>query len=372
MSRNRKSVTRRGGILPMIAIMLPVTLGIAAFAMNIAYFELNRTEMMIAADAAARASGREFALKWDQKKAIAAGKSAAARNPIGGKTLVLEDTDFVFGEATRASAQSRYVFKKGGANPNAVELDVRRVASSSGGGLSMLVPFAGFSNDVDAVFSSRTNQTEADIAVVIDRSGSMAYASNEKAVYPPLPKNAPADWWFGNAAPTPSRWRDLTSSVSLFLDEMNKTPMKETVSLVTYSDASGVDVGLTTDYKKINDGLKKYTDAFTGGSTNIAGGLASGQAVLTGKDARVFTSKILVLMTDGIDTTKSDLVKAAKDVADKKIMIFTVTFSDEADQSTMKKVAEIGMGKHYHATTASDLQKIFLEISREIPVLITK
>jgi hypothetical protein len=49
-----------------------------------------------------------------------------------------------------------------------------------------------------------------------------------------------------------------------------------------------------------------------------------------------------------------------------------VTFSDEADQSTMKKVAEAGLGNHYHAKNATDLQNIFLDIARQIPVLITK
>jgi Ca-activated chloride channel family protein len=372
MTKHPNPKSRRGGVLPMFAIMLPVTVGISAFAINIAYMELNRTEMYVAADAAARAAGREFALQWDQAKAITAGKNAAERNPVAGKAFALENSDFVFGEATRTSEASRYMFTKGGANPNAVEVDIKRVAGSSNGALTMLIPYSGFSNSVNSTITSRANQAEADICLVIDRSGSMAYASNEKAVYPPLPKAAAPAWWFDQPAPTPSRWRDLVGSVDVFLKELDKTPMKETISLVTYSSASGADVPLTTKYSDINAGLDKYTKVFSGGSTSIASGVDSGVGILSGKDARQFSTKVMVLMTDGIDTTGSDVNKAAKAAAEKGIMIFTVTFSDEADKTTMANVANTGLGKHYHAMNATDLQNIFLEISRQIPVLISR
>jgi Ca-activated chloride channel family protein len=371
-SPRKISEQRRGSVIPMVAVMLPVTLGMSAFALNIAYLELNRTEMYVAADAAARAAGREFALQWDQKKAVEAGKAAGMRNPVGGKPFELIDSDFVFGEAVRANANSRYTFTRGGTSPNAVEVDVRRVKGSANGAIGSLVTFGGFSHDVDATISSRANQAEADICLVIDRSGSMAYASNEKAVATANPKSAHPDWWWGDNAPPSSRWRDLTSSVDVFVNEMRKTPMKENVALVTYSSSSGADVGLVSDYALINSGLNKYTKSFPGGSTAIASGIKTGQTVLSGASARVFSMKIMVLMTDGINNAGSSVTAAAEEAKKNNIMIFTITFSDEADQKSMKEVASIGLGKHYHAKNASDLENIFREISRQIPVLISK
>lgn len=360
--------------MPLVAVMLPVTVGLAAFAINIAYLELTRTEMYVTADAAARAAGREFALQWDQAKAITAGKAAASRNPVGGKDFVLEDSDFVFGQATRPSAASRYIFTKGGANPNAVEVDIKRTATSTNGAIASLIPYAGFTASVNSTITSRVNQAEADICLVIDRSGSMAYAATETANFPPLPSAALPTWWFGQAAPSPSRWRDLVGSVDVFLTGLESTPMTETISLVTYSSGAGADVGLTTNYNTIRTGLNNHTTAFHGGTTNIAGGINTGVSVLTGPGARQFTTKVMVLMTDGIDTisTPATLAAAASNAADEGIMLFTVTFSSEADITGMANLATIGSGRHYHATTAADLTNIFREITREIPVLISR
>lgn len=372
MNTQRITKNRRGGILPLMAVMLPVILTIVAFAINLAYCELSRTEMFVAADSASRAAGREFALTGNQNAAITAGKNAAAKNLVGGKVLSIDNSDFVFGEAARTDEKSRYSFTPGGAFPNAVELTLRRTKASSNGALTMLFPFSPTGTSIDITRTSRTNQVEADIALIIDRSGSMAYAENEKAVYPPFPKASPVGWNFGQAAPNPSRWRSVVDSVDVFLKELNNTPMKENVALLTYASNAVTDVGMTVDYSKVKTALDVYTKTFNSGATNISGGLDGGKKILTSVGVRTFSAKIMVLLTDGIDTTGADLVKAAKSVADQKIMVFTVTFSDEADKTTMTKVAQAAMGTHFHAKTAADLSAIFKDIARQIPVLITK
>ena len=72
-----------------------------------------------------------------------------------------------------------------------------------------------------------------EVALVLDRSGSMAYADNEPAVYPPIPAAAPYDWDFGDPAPNLARWRNAVVSVEAFLTELNKSSLNERVSLVT-------------------------------------------------------------------------------------------------------------------------------------------
>jgi hypothetical protein len=49
-----------------------------------------------------------------------------------------------------------------------------------------------------------------------------------------------------------------------------------------------------------------------------------------------------------------------------------VTFSNEADKTTMAQIAAIGLGKYAHATSATDLQNIFKDIAKGLPLLLTQ
>ena len=211
----------------MLAIMLPVIVVLAAFAINIAYIELNRTELVIASDASSRAAGREFMLTADQNAARAMGRQAGQRNSVGGKPLQLRDSDFVFGQAARASATNRYNFTAGGSHPNAVEVTANRLNGSLDGPLTLLMPNPFLINSVPSSQTSRSNQIEVDIVLVIDRSGSMAYAADEPAVFPPIPAAAPPGWLFNGPAPNPSRWRDAVGAVDAFLTELTNSPVDE-------------------------------------------------------------------------------------------------------------------------------------------------
>lgn len=58
VSTNAQHFHRRGVVVPLVAVILPVIMILAAFAVNLSYIELTRTELRIAADAATRAAGR--------------------------------------------------------------------------------------------------------------------------------------------------------------------------------------------------------------------------------------------------------------------------------------------------------------------------
>ncbi len=364
---------RRGAVVPMLAILLPVVIILAAFAINIAYLELNRTEMFIASDATSRATGREFMLTGNTTLARAKGRDAASRNAIGGKPLTLKNSDFVFGQSARVGMADRYSFVAGGGgNRNAVEVTARRTTGSLDGPLKLLLPNPFFITGVDSSQTSRSNQIEVDIALVIDRSGSMAYASDEPAVFPPLPAAALPGWFFNGPAPNPSRWRDAVAAVDVFLNELTISPINEMVALVTYNNGVNLDQTLTTNYNSILTGLNNYTNFFQSGQTNIGGGINGGQNCFALNSGRPFAAKVMIVLTDGIDTVGSDPIGAAIDAADDQIMIFAITFSDEADQATMQTVASSAKGKHYHAANGVNLSLVFKDIARQLPILISK
>lgn len=369
VAANRRQ--RRGVVVPLVAILLPVLVILSAFVINLAWLELNTAQLYVAADAAARAGGRTLAIERSAGKARAAAKKFAELNSVAGDGLTLADSDIVFGQSRPPKNGARYAFTPGGV-PNAVRVRARRAGGSPDGPLNLLLSGVLPITTVEAQQESISTQVDVDVALVIDKSGSMAYAADEPAVYPPIPKSAPSGWDFCDAAPPDSRWRDLVAAVEVFAKEIHNSPTSENVCLVTYSDGAVVDKKLTSDALSIPGVLNKYTKSFCSGGTNIGAGLGAGVNALNGSGERQGAVKAVVVLTDGIHNQGSDPVKVAKKIGKDGVTIFSVTFSDEADKSRMKKVAEAGLGAHFHANNASDLAGVFVEIAKLLPTLITE
>lgn len=181
---------------------------------------------------------------------------------------------------------------------------------------------------------------------------------------------------------TLSRWGALATSVEAFLDELESTVQDERVALASYSSnttecknkykISTIDSDLVSDYDEIRDEMDRIGGKPVKGSTAISAGLDEGIEVLTGKKIRPYAVKTIILMTDGVHNLGKEPVESAKVAAKNEITIHTITFSDEADIKRMKAVAAATNGKHFHATTQSELTKIFQEIAATLPVLTTE
>lgn len=149
----------------------------------------------------------------------------------------------------------------------------------------------------------------------------------------------------GHAVPKDARWLDTVAAVNGFLDIMDDSSHDERVSMSTYSSKAKADVKLTSDYTEIRAAMNAHSRKFKGGATNIGSGILAGGKTLGDKElARSWASRVLIVMSDGIHNTGTEPVPAAQQVANEKIMIFTVTFSDEANIQEMEKVAISGGG----------------------------
>jgi Mg-chelatase subunit ChlD len=155
-----------------------------------------------------------------------------------------------------------------------------------------------------------------------------------------------------------------------FLDYLENSFVDENVSLATYGTAATIDRGMTKNYQLIRQGIDAYTQKYPTGSTNIGDGITKGGTLLS--SGRTFASKVMVVMTDGIRTAGPDPVPIATTLGKQGVIIYTVTFSNEADKTLMAKVAAAGSGKHFHAATGSNLQAVFENIARSIPTIITQ
>jgi len=359
-------------MVTLVAILLPVVVILMAFVINFAWMNLTKTQTFIATDAAARAAGRTFALTGDVNAAKIKANEIAKFNLVAGNPITLQDSDFQLGTSNRASVSTRYTFTPGGSHPNALKVTINRNAGSVNGSIPLLMPEVFGINSYSLSKSSVTTRVEVDIALVIDRSGSMAYAANEKATSGSYPVAAPTGWVFGQPAPNPSRWRDLAAAANGFITEMQASVLQENVALVTYGDASLTESPLTSNYSAIVSGITKYTNNYPMGLTNIRAGLENGVNALASGAARPSASKVIILMTDGVRTSGSDPLPVAISAAGKGIVIFTVTFSAEANQPAMIAIANAGSGKHFHATDAPSLTAIFETIVRMLPTVLTE
>ncbi len=355
-----------------IVILLPALLALAALAVNLAYIQVVHTKVQVVTDAAVRAAGNAYVASGQQSQALAAAQRMASLNPIESTVLSISSSDLEFGLSQRSGENQAYVFNAAG-NGNSVRLTTQTFSSGAGAALRPFFPIMGVNFDIRPVCTATHTQSTLDVCLIVDRSGSMAYAANERVDGISLPAAASAGWLFGNHVPPLSRWLDLVTSVEGFCAELDDTAKVETVGLCSYSSTSRRDADLTSNYSTIMAELNSISEHFDGGATNIGDGIADGiAAVLDPLHARPWANQALVLMSDGNHNTGSDPIAAAGQAASLGIPIYTVSFSQEADDVLMQQIADMTGGTHYHAINAAQLNAAFRAIARNLPSLLTQ
>ena len=186
----RKVTVRRGAVIILMVLLLPVAVLISAIAINLAYIELSRTEMVIATDAAARAAGRDLITTDSTTTAQNRAKQLALLNTVAGRGLRLSSSDIQFGTSTRVPG-GRYNFSPSFLTPNAVRIASHRDNLNADGKIPLLMPSVLGTRSIATSQDAISTQMEVDVGLVIDRSGSMAYAANEVNGLLPVPALAP-------------------------------------------------------------------------------------------------------------------------------------------------------------------------------------
>ncbi|MCA9263884.1 MAG: VWA domain-containing protein [Planctomycetales bacterium] len=432
------STPRRGAVLPLFALLLPVFLMLSAFAINLAYMQLTKTELKMAADSAARAGGRAWSEYQDVDAALAKAVEAAAANNVAGSPLTLSDdvadNEIEFGVSARV-AYGRFSFTKvataqvesGVARATSIRVNAKR---TGGNGIQLLLNGIGGNKLFEPQTSSVSTQVDRDIALVLDKSGSMSYYEDEDAMRDALLalKNSGQitssqynnamlgydgsaaglyDRYFssnvisklnsngyteiaqygtamnvyttdqygqdaGNGpAPPHSRWDLLADAVQAFLNVLRDTDQEEQVSLATFDSSGYLNHWLETDYDVVQGTVD---DIIPYSGTSIGEGMREAIDTLNDDAARPYAAKTIVVMTDGENNVGEEdpADVAAEIVASNNVTIHTVTFTQGADQDAMAEVAAIGGGKHYHADDADQLIEIFEEIANNLPTVITE
>lgn len=359
----------------MLAIMLPVLFLLAAYAINIAYLEAINTDVQVVADVAVQAAGRAYIQTEDVGASLAAAQDAASRNPVGGVTVPISMSDLQFGISRRASVNSAYSFTpvSAGTTGNAVRLETSTLHNAATSPLTPAFPTFGVDFDIRPERVAISTQSTMDVALVIDRSGSMAYGATEMPNPYAPPVSAPPGWNFGQPVPPNARWLDLVASIQVFSNHLNDSPQREQLSLSTYAGTTSTDTRLTYDFNAVVAALNGHSAAFQGGNTAIGLGIREGLGALTDPTlSRDFAVRVMILMTDGIHNQNVNPENVMSELKSAGVTLFTVTFSDSADKTRMAKLAASGGGAHFHAANAAQLIVAFEEIAKSLPSLMTK
>lgn len=336
-------------MLVLIVVCLPVILAFGIFSVNVAWMQLTRTELRTATDAAAKAGSRTLSLSQDASIARQFAIEAAARNRVGGLPLIVAESEVVFGSG-RENAVGGYDFEQQADSSRfltSVQVTGNRSAGSSNGSVPLL--FTGFFDrtSFEPIRVAVATQIDRDIALVLDRSGSM----NSRSL--------------GD-----TRWNALRAAVDGFLFELDQTSQEEKVSLSTYATGATLDLGLTLDYPVLKAAVDRQR---VRGATAIGFGMQEGIATLTDPNlSRALALKTIVVMTDGNHNRGVRPEVIATQAAALGITVNTITFSSGADQASMIRVAENGGGRHWHADDEDSLVSVFREVARNLPTLLTR
>lgn len=335
----KKSRHQRGAMLILVLFMLVILLVMTVFAVDIAFMQLVRTQLRTSTDAAARAASESLARTQNPAKARKAAKDTAARNLVAGEPLKLDNSDIVFGSATPDST-GLFTFHPGGSPTNSVRVNGRRTNDSPSGSVSLFMGGILGKPEFEPQLHSSTTSIVRDIALVLDRSGSMR---------------------------SQNKIGDLKSAVNVFLDILDSTRADERVSLTSYSTTGTKDQNMTSDLSLIRDAADRMPAA---GYTAIGQGMQIGSDSLESDPlTRPFSDKAIVLLTDGIENRGPFVREVLPLIVDRGQIVYTITFGAGADQALMRQVATATGGQHYHAPNGQALRDVFRDIARSLAVV---
>ena len=186
----KKSRVRTGAVMPLAALIFPVLILFAGFAINVAWMQLLSTELKIATDAASHAGGRAMSLEQTTEAAIREAERMVQLNHVGGRAMEIADPNspdnnsnaliaMDFGISTRPN-NGRFQFTD--VPRKAVDDGSQRATSflvSAQLSMPMIFQVTGLGDTFQASRRSIATQVDRDIALVLDRSGSMLFYQDE-------------------------------------------------------------------------------------------------------------------------------------------------------------------------------------------------
>ena len=169
-----------------------------------------------------------------------------------------------------------------------------------------------------------------------------------------------------------TKWEKLVDATDALMGLLSETPNTELVSITTYSSNARNDLPLSENYVGAMSNLRSQE---VNGATAIGSGMTEGVKNFATSKARPFSSKTMVVLTDGYENSGPiGAVAAAKQITAGNVTIHTITFGQGANTSLMKQVAQIGNGRFYDVDggDAETLTAVFQDIVNNLPTILVQ
>lgn len=178
---------------------------------------------------------------------------------------------------------------------------------------------------------------------------------------------------------------DRLTALKTIAKDFVKKRTSDRIGLVAYSGEAYMKVPVTTDYQVVIDEIESLSPIELQAGTAIGEGLTV--AVNHLKDSKS-KSKIIILMTDGVNTVQNAMPPqiAAEIAKNNKIKVYTIgigtngyalfptdqdIFGDiifteqpvEIDEPTLRDIADLTGGKYFRATSNISLKDVYEEIN---------
>ncbi|MCA8990017.1 MAG: VWA domain-containing protein [Planctomycetaceae bacterium] len=376
---------RRGAMVVLLAAMMSLFIIGVVFTVDVAYMQLVRTEVRIAADASAKAGVENLLRTEDGNSAQLAATRILGLNKVAGISRTYNNGDIVLGKVKENGANG-WQFHANQTPYNAMEVTLRLDDNANSSVPLFFARYFGQNNYTPTHKSVAANLVH-EIVLCIDRSHSMCFdLSGDDWDYPPGIPNYPAGYITPPHA-TGSRWAKLDVAIQAIETKNQARSIEPDVGLITWGsdltlgwgwwpysgrkfNAVSIDLSLGKNIDQVNSKIAdRYGDIMMGG-TNMYAGIDAAIDMLTASSTNSLAQKTIILMSDGAWNTGSDPLIAAQEAANENITIHTVSFLSVANQGVMQSIATLTGGKSYSATDAAQLQAAFEELANELPIVL--
>lgn len=372
--------TREKGFVSVyMALATVVFLGMAALAVDVGYMYMAKRQLQVASDAAALAGVRELAADDEAGARVKAAQIATSNKLIGEQIQIDSNSDIAIGHWDGENFATNSPYAK-----NAVKVELKKTDATPQGPLDLLFgPILGEDN-VNVTTQAIAVLAAVDMIMVLDTSSSMIHDT----VWKKCTKYVGS--MCGCGTPNSSGYQPvdtMKASASLFVNDFDAAV--DQLAMVEFGSTakSPINRTLTFSYSNVKSSISAIAAPTYCNSTrytNIGDGILKGIGELRSSRARASAVKLMVLLSDGAPTCNASgsscgttsaksqgqtyARQMAASAASYGIVVHAISLGDDADRDLMQDIADATGGDEYYAHKASDLDGVFANVRRRIPV----